>query len=139
MDASANIDTIQIEEMGAGTDEISIWVSLGFKSEISPFDVLFVVCGKKMSEQQIQHGCDSLYYERFDQGMSCHSGADSIKLEPAAITIHFTALGIKRMKFSETVRFDASAVPEQFAKVCKNLRVMKNYPWGSIVVDLEGR
>ena len=123
--------------MAAGEDESTVWVSLGFKSDISPFDVLFIVCGKNVSAQQIQHGMDRLYFERFDQGMSCYGGADSIKMSALEVTIHFTPVGIKRMHFPETVRFDLSAAAERSGSVVGNLGKMKAFPWGSIITDGE--
>ena len=133
------MDTIQIEEMGAGADDSTIWVSVGFKSDISPFDVLFIVCAKEKSEQQIQHGLDSLYYERFDQAMGCYGGSDRIMIEPVAIELHFTPIGMKRMRFAETVRFDTSAVPDHHAKVREHLLLMRRYRWGSVIFELETR
>ena len=132
------MSVIQIEEMAAGEDDITIWISLGFKSDISPFDVLFIVCGKSKCEQQIQHGMDKLYFERFDQGMSCYGGADSIKLGASEVTIHFTPVGIKRMHFPETVRFDLSAAAERSGSVAMNFKKMRAFPWGSIIAEGEG-
>ena len=132
------MSVIQIEEMAAGEDDITIWISLGFKSDISPFDVLFIVCGKSKCEQQIQHGMAKLYFERFDQGMSCYGGADSIKLGASDVTIHFTPVGIKRMHFPETVRFDLSAAAERSGSVAMNFKKMRAFPWGSIIADGEG-
>jgi len=129
------MSTIQIEEMAAGEDEITIRVSLGFKSEISPFDVLFIVCGKSVNERQIQHAMDRLYFERFDQGMSCYGGADSIRLGTADVTIHFTPAGTNRMRFPETVRFDLSAAAKRSGSVADNLRRMRDFPWGSVIAD----
>jgi hypothetical protein len=131
------MSTIQIEEMAAGEDESTVWVSLGFKSDISPFDVLFIVCGKSKDEQQIQHGMDKLYLERFDQGMSCYGGADSIRLGASEVTIHFTPVGTKRMHFPETVHFDVSAAAERSGSVSGNLKKMRAFPWGSIITDGE--
>jgi hypothetical protein len=129
------MDTIQIEEMGAGADDSTVWVSLGFKSDISPFDVLFIVCAKEKSERHMQLGLDTLYFERFNQAMSCYGGSDKILVEPAAITMHFTSLGMTRMRFSETVRFDTSAVPDHHAKVREHLQAMKDYRWGSVISE----
>ena len=131
------MSTIQIEEMAAGEDEITIWVSLGFKSDVSPFDVLFIVCRKKVNEQDVQHGTDRLYFERFDQGMSCYGGADSIRLGGLEVTIYFTPVGTKRMHFPETVRFDLSAATERSGSVAGNLKKMRGFPWGSIITDGE--
>ena len=129
--------TIQIEEMAAGEDEITLWVSLGFTSDISPNDVLFIVCAKSISAQLLQHGMDRLYFERFDQGMSCYGGADGIKLGDSKVTVHFTPVGTKRMHFADTVCFDLSTAAERFGSVAATLNKMRTFPWGSIITDCE--
>jgi hypothetical protein len=129
------MSVIDVEEMAAGEDEITIWVSLGFKSEISPLDVLFIVCGKSVDEQQLRHGMDKLYFERFDQAMSCYGGAESISLGASEVTIHFAPIGTKRMHFPETVRFNLSAAAERSGSVADNLKKMRGFPWGSIIAD----
>lgn len=106
------METIILDEIGSGEDEFCVWISLGFKSKISEYDQLFIVCSSLPDIEDSENGTNGLYYERHDQIMSCCSGAHCINFDRSETAIHFTKTGADTLKLPVKVSFSHSALPK---------------------------
>ncbi len=70
------MEKIEIKELMAGNDDETLWVSIGFSSELEELD-----------DQDVASGMDGIYLERFDQAYSCYKGASQILVEHNSILI----------------------------------------------------
>lgn len=125
--------SIEVEEMRSGEDDHVIWVSLGFKSELSADDVLFIVCGKTVDEQDRELGMDGLYFERLDQINSCYNAAERIYVSEGAVELDLTGEGARGLKLPELVHFDCDSVASEFRDARKLLKKMTRYEWAKAV------
>ena len=98
----------ELQSIKSGVSGSDLWVSLGFSSPLEKWDVLHVVCAKKVDDQDRELGMDSIYLERFDQAYSCYQGASSIRVHQYGVDFRLTKHGAKALDFtrSETVRYD---------------------------------
>ena len=124
---------VEVEEIRSGEDDAVLWVSLGFESELAKNDVLFIVCGKSVDEQDRELGMDGLYFERFNQINSCYNAAERISVTEDAISISLTEEGRGELKLPELVRFGCSLVSTEFREARKVFEKMMRYDWAKAV------
>jgi hypothetical protein len=127
---------IRVEEAGSGEDDHTLWVSLGFQSELSEQDVLFIVCGKQIAEQERREEYDGLYFERWDQAYSGYDLAESIIIRPTTVEIGWSKDGSKELEWPRSVQFDCSSVGN-WAEIQKMLQRMREYPWAAAITVAE--
>lgn len=124
---------IEIEEMQSGEDDVVLWISFGFRSELSENDILFIVCGKEINEQDKRLGMDEVYFERLDQINSCYNAAERISVSEGAVDIDFTENGCRELKLSKLVRFDCKSVTSEFSDACIIFRKMIAQEWAKTI------
>ena len=108
-------------------------MSLGFKSGLSEFDVLFVVCGRRLKEQDRARGTSGLYFERFDQLYSCDGAAELISVGSEWVDVDFDAEGGRELKFPARVRFDCRSARGNPSELRRVFAAMSVYEWGRVV------
>ena len=127
------MEKIEIKELMAGNDDETLWVSIGFSSELEELDVLHLVCAEELDDQDVASGMDGIYLERFDQAYSCYKGASQILVEHNSILIQLNKLGMESLDFPNEVMF---MIPNSIEKIkdAKNvLRKMASLQWGNII------
>jgi hypothetical protein len=124
----------EVEEMRAEEDEHLLSVSFGFGSQLSEFDVLFIVCGKTADEQDLRRGLDGLYFERFDQLYSCYNAAESISVSEDAVALDLTPEGSRQLGLPALVSFDCRSVAAEFRVARKVFGKMAEYEWAKAII-----
>lgn len=127
-------ELIEIVEIGSGEDEDMLWVSLGFESELSPHDVLFIVCGKELFEQDRELGMDGLYFERFDQAYSCYHAARKIFVDETSVDVDFEPDGSRELELPESIRFDCRPALPGLREARKVFEKMAELEWAGAVI-----
>lgn len=128
---------IELKEVHSGEEEFVYWVSLGFSSDLEEYDVLHIVCGKSVDQQEKESNMDTIYMERFDQSYGCYGGASMIKICETGILIEFTQAGINTIELPEQVFFKAGSNLNGFSDAVKVLHQMREFPWGKIIKNEE--
>jgi hypothetical protein len=99
------MENYEIKELMAGNDDETLWVTIGFSSELEEFDVLHIVCAEEIDEQDIASNMDGIYLERFDQAYSCYKCASQISVNHNSILIQFNKIGMEALDFSNKIKF----------------------------------
>ena len=99
------METYNLVEILSGEDENCLWVTFGFSSDLQEQDVLHVVCGKSVEDENRCNDTDGIYLERFDQAYSVEGGADSIHISPTVIHVGLNAKGQEALDFKGPVTF----------------------------------
>lgn len=122
-----------LTEVHAGDHTGSLWVSLGFSSDVCALDVLHVVCGRDDASSKTP--ADSgLYFERFDQVFS-HSGrATKIIVRPSTIRLAFSSAEARTLGFCGPVTFVNCEGVAGFSEAVVIFRAMAQHSRGRNVV-----
>ena len=115
--------------MQSGDDDDVLWVSFGFESELSKNDVLLIVCGKAVDEQDRELGMYGLYFEGSEQTRSCYNAAERITVSESAVDIDLTEEGSRMLEFPGQVRFICDSVAPEFRKAQRVFEKMMRYEW----------
>lgn len=124
---------IKLEEAMAGEEDLSLWVTLGFTSEVEPNDVLHIVVAKDADEQSRHLGHDTVYLERYDQRLSCYAGASEIRFSERTVELDLTEDGKEQLEFSTPIRFMACYRVAGFRDAVQILRRMASLPGGRMI------
>ena len=123
----------ELQSIKSGVSGSDLWVSLGFSSPLEKWDVLHVVCAKKVDDQDRDLEMDSIYLERFDQVYSCYQGANSIRVHQHGVDLRLTKHGVKALNFAPHLRL---VFPQHLRGVQKAVRVfrqMTKYECGRVI------
>ncbi len=127
------MESYDLKEIMSRDDENSLWVSLGFSSEMEELDVLFIVCGKSIDEQDENNEMDGIYLERYDQENSGYKLADSIKVSNSKIQVDLNPKGQKELNFKDIVTFQVPVKLDGFSNAINIFEKMTLYKSGEIV------
>ena len=127
------MELYDLKEIMSGEDEHCLWVTLGFSSDLEGLDVLHIVCGKSVEDQDLENGTDGIYLERFDQAYSGYKGADSIRVSPSEITVELNSEGQKELDFKGAVSFRVTEGLKGSGDAYLILAKMLRYAYGQIV------
>ena len=129
----ARTETFQLVSVQSGEDDGCLWVSLGFTSALQKYDVLHVVCGQEVDDQDRKLGMDGIYLERFDQAYSGYKGAREITVSESRVEVLLTKRGAKDLAFSGPVSFMCSKRLKGYAHAVRVFRRMSEQECGSVV------
>ncbi len=109
------------------------WVTLWFSSTIEKNDVLHIVADTSFNAQQIKHGTDGVYLERFTQRLACYKGADSIVIGKRSVTVTLNKVGRSALKLPKGVRFLHKKADKAFTSAKAIFRKMSLLEWIKII------
>ena len=98
-------ESFQVVEINSGLHEETLWVSVGFSSELQEQDVLHFVCATDVDEQDRRLGHNAIYLERFDQAYSCYDGAKAIVIGTAGVRVELNAHGRESLSLPHKIDF----------------------------------
>ena len=94
------MEQYELQEVTSGIEESSLWVTLGFSSELENNDVLHVVCATSVDDEDRSDGMVDLYLERFDQAYCCYGGAEDVLVGRASIEVRLNHKGREALDFN---------------------------------------
>ncbi len=127
------MESYDLKEIMSGDDENSLWVSLGFSSEMAELDVVYIVCGKSINEQDCNTDMDGIYLERYDQAYSGYKGADTIQVSDFLIQVDLNSKGQKDLDFQGTVSFRIPTELKGLSNAVDIFKKMSQYECGQII------
>ncbi|WP_242108923.1 Imm10 family immunity protein [Luteimonas aquatica] len=123
----------RIHAVFSGETDSEHWVTLRFASDGSEDDVIHVVCGLDVDEQDAALGMDRLYLERDDQSRGGYGGADAVEVAATSVRIHLNERGLRTLEFDESLDLHWTDTIEGKADAVDRFMKMREYPWGRIV------
>jgi hypothetical protein len=94
-----------VVEISSGLHEETLWVSVGFSSDLESQDVLHFVCALEVDDQDRRLGHNAIYLERFDQAYSCYAGAEAVLVGAKGIDVKLNAHGCENLSLPQSVEF----------------------------------
>src|SRR5688572_9504081 len=93
------MEEYRLEEVASGVEAGSLWVSLGFSSQLEENDVLHLVCATTVDAGDRNGETADLYLERFDQAYSCSGGAELVLIAPSSVHVRLNEKGCEALDF----------------------------------------
>jgi hypothetical protein len=131
--------TYDLVEIKSGTFLKSYWVTLGFSSNIKEHDVVHVVVGQSLDAQQIRHGTNGVYLERFDQSLACYKGADHILVGKRDVTLTLNQAGGNALRLPKQVRFVWKSADREFDLAKAVFKKMASLKWAKVIQIVDQR
>jgi hypothetical protein len=125
--------TFDLVEISAGVHEETLWVSVGFSSDLEDQDVLHVVCALEVDDQDRRLGHDAIYLERFDQANSCYAGAEEIAIGAEGIELKLNAHGCESLSLPQSVMFVVSSTLKGWGNAQAIFRRMRDLECGRVI------
>jgi hypothetical protein len=133
------MEQYELHEVMSGTEESSLWVTLGFSSELEVNDFLHIVCATSVDDQDRQGGMVDLYLERFDQASCCYGGADLVLVGQASVEVRLNPKGCEALDFDGGVVFQVPTGIDRYQDAVTILRTMSALECGKrIRVEVAG-
>ena len=102
-------ESFNVVEISSGLHEETLWVSVGFSSDLEDQDVLHFVCALEVDDQDRRLGHNAIYLERFDQAYSCYAGAEAVLISAGGIDLTLNAHGSESLSLPQSVEFVVTA------------------------------
>jgi hypothetical protein len=126
-------ESFEVVEISSGRHEDTLWVSVGFSSELQESDVLHFVCAMDVDEQDRRLGHDAMYLERFDQAYSCYSGAEAIVIGATGLQIKLNAHGCESLSLANEVDFLVAPDLQGWSEAVGIFKRMQDLECGSVL------
>jgi hypothetical protein len=123
----------QVVEVSAGLHEETLWVSVGFSSELQELDVLHFVCATDVDDQDRRLGHNAMYLERFDQSYSCYGGAEAILIRITGVQIMLNAHGRESLSLPHAVDFQVASDLKGWSEAVSIFRRMQELECGRVL------
>jgi hypothetical protein len=117
------MDVYEVRRIRSGAEEDFIWVSIWFRREAGPLDVLHVVCSPT----------DGIYLERHDQSIACYGGTRRVLIHGDRAEFELAPEGARSIAMP---RGFVLVIPEKVAgwkKACRLLRGTTGFPSGRTI------
>ena len=126
-------ESFEVVEISSGLHEDTLWVSVGFSSELQELDALHFVCAMDVDEQDRRLGHNAMYLERFDQAYSCYNGAEAIVIGATGIQIKLNAHGCESLSLPNAVRFLVASDLKGWSEAVSIFRRMQDLECGRVL------
>jgi hypothetical protein len=126
-------ESFDVVEISSGLHEETLWVSVGFSSELEDQDVLHFVCALELDDQDRRLGHNAIYLERFDQAYSCYAGAEAILIGVKGIDLKLNAHGCESLSLPQSVEFVVTSALKGWEDALTIFRRMQNLECGRVL------
>jgi hypothetical protein len=125
--------SFDVVEISSGVHDETLWVSVGFSSELERLDVLHFVCATEVDSEDRKLGQNEMYLERFDQAYSCYAGADEIRVMTSKLQLKLNARGCKSLAFPQEVQFVVASKLSGWADAQRIFKRMESLECGRVL------
>ena len=126
-------ESFEVVEISSGLHEDTLWVSVGFSSELQDLDVLHFVCARDVDEQDRRLGHNAMYLERFDQAYSCYDGAEAIVIGASGVQVNLNARGCECLSLPNAVHFLVASDLKGWSEAVSIFRRMQDLECGRVL------
>ena len=106
-------------ECQSGSEPDYLWASLGFSSPAVATDVIHIVVAKEVPAKCATLGHDTVYLERYEQGLSCYGGVEKIAVAENFLLLDLDATGRTALDFCGPLQLTECASVSGYGQALK--------------------